>query len=234
LTGIPKDVQKLIVDDKWALPPPGSKTFVGKPSTPNSISTYQPPASTLNEPVSIYEGPVSSGGYTRATPTEMNEWMAQFGNDLSPAELKAFRDYTGSGYRSINSNLRNGIDSGPTIRNLDAGMKPLPRDTQLIRNVSEDVFGGPEGIQNLGGQVFADKGYLSTSIDGNVFQNSVQIVIDAPQGTMGRWVSNGVSSQGDYEKEVILARGTRMIVTKVTQQPYGSPRWIVNATVIAQ
>lgn len=242
IAGIPKNVTQMILDGKWSLPAPGSASYVGAPPLKKTtIPTYNQPVKTYSDPVTIFEGPVSAGqNFTLTTQAEMNEWMAQFGLDLSPDQLAALKKYTGSGYTSINNGLR-GIPGYPApsqslVDALDSSMKLLPRDLTVVRNCGYDAIGTIADIRACGGQVLKDAGYLSTSIDGGAFSGKpMQIIIDCPAGTLGRWVSNGVSAVGNGEKEILLARNTSMIVTKVEESTKnGHPFFKVWTRVIAQ
>lgn len=247
LFGIPKDVVKMIMDGMWSLPQPGSFTFVSAPakkaSTPITSKPYKS-ASTSNTPITIFEGPIHTGtNFGYPSEREMLNWINSTSpsSALTDAQRRAIKKYTGGGYTDINDTLRYVDPDGAasdwmkaTWKELDSVMEPIPKNLTVTRFVNDDAF--PGGLETLGGTVFSDAGYFSTSIKpGGVFAyKNVKMIIDVPAGTKGRWVSD-ISSVGSGEQELLLARNTHMIVTKV--EKVGSSgytdNWVVHATVVA-
>lgn len=119
--------------------------------------------------------------------------------------------------------------------------QPLMQDTIVYRNtqltydtyvpVGEDAAGkmmygeipkpvfGVADISQAIGQVFEDRGFMSTSIDGRTFSsrvNSIRMKIIAPRGTPALWADPVSRMQG--EREMLLGRGLRYVVESATDQ----------------
>lgn len=217
LLNMPEEVVQAIDKGTWKIAGPGSKTVHIPPP---------PPA-----PPQVTEIPgFDPGSFRFHSKEEMDQWIQSLGSDLTDAELKAVRAYTGSSYRDINNSLRQGVDN-KYVKLIDKAMRPLPFDTKVARHVGLEAFRGmgvinPKQLLAQVGKVWSDKGYLSTTIvQGGVWSGNVFIHIDVPKGSLGRWVGNGVSTHTG-EREMILARGTKMMITKVEWN--GQAKGIVN------
>jgi hypothetical protein len=209
-----KDVQSLAV--------PGALANLGAPS-------YVAP-STFEKLPKI----VGSGDYPLFGEQGALDWHSALGNDLTAAQLRALKTYTGSSYSQINSTLRNGISGThweEVFRDMDAGMRPIPSDVTLIRRTGYDAFGGIKDFTGMEGQSFADPGYLSTAVREGVWHGSIEMEIHAPAGTMGRYVNPFSSHKG--EMEVILGRDTEFLIEKVERTSGGSS-WRLTVSIIGQ
>ncbi|GGZ73260.1 ADP-ribosyltransferase [Streptomyces echinoruber] len=144
------------------------------------------------------------------------------------------RRYTGSGYESINSALRNGIDPSTSERtaerlrqqisaltDLISIQDPAPSETTLYRRMEHFQLELNEGDE------FHDKGFLSTSKREDVLP--IEIDPDDPNHTFFRIVMpkgarmldvDSVRSGGFAadEQEVILPPGTKFRVRKVVDR----------------
>lgn len=224
----PESVVDAIIKDKWSMPPMGSTQPIIPPPPP-------PP------PV-VYTGKGLSGrNFTHRSHADMMEWINSYGYDLAAAEKSAVQRYTGSGYHEINEYLRKGTapygGSAPTrtVSSLSKAMRPLDKDTIVVRQVTgvEKVFKTTDLHETLG-TVIHDKGFMSTTIkpDGT-WSGDVKMHISVPKGHPSRYV--GDISMHTTEKELILQRGTKMVVTKVQKlgsTTYGGDSWEMWVEVI--
>lgn len=169
-------------------------------------------------------------GFTKAQETEMNEWHER-SPQMQSDTFSYYKRYTGSSYHEYNAYNRFGTGNyREAVDAIDRGFLPLPRDVRLIRNVDESAF--PEAVQNMGGKVFQDKSWMSTSIDGSAFSGRrVQMILDVPAGTPARWVDPFSSVKG--EKEVLLGRGLKWIITKVEEVPGYGKKFEVHMKLIS-
>lgn len=251
----PKDVLEAILEGRLKLPPPGSKAINIIPKkaptpSPSSFSVQQkavdievPPAVSNHPPIRL-----NNEEFPLLSNSEMREMYPA--HNLTTTQKRAIQNYTGSGYMEINGASR-GLGTqwmSPTeIKRLEAKAKaidrslvPSPRSFGVNRNVDQRAFErmvGPDlDLEKLKGQVISDKGFLSTSVrPGGVFSaNNVHIIIEAPKGTLGRYVDH--ISQNSGEQEFLMARNTRMIVKdvrKTGEKNYdGKPKWIIVMQVL--
>lgn len=221
LTNVPETVVNAILKETWHAPSPGSvKPFIPEapPGPPKSTGKIGPSGDFQYHPISRW-----------------NEWADQLGNDMSSSELAAVQSYTGSGYVNINSGLRSG-QSPRNVARMDSAMRPTPFDARVTRQVSPNAFrslgiNSPKDLHDHVGKVFSDDGFMSTTIvEHGVWGGDIKMKIDMPQGTMGRWVGNGISHHNS-EREFILARGTSMMITGVEDVP-GTKGVIVHMRIL--
>ena len=150
-----------------------------------------------------------------------------FLDKLSNQQKQAINKYTGSAYREINGflrGLRNASDiiKEITIPKLTEGLSQgkLNMNTILFRGADIDMFtddfvdrlmGNPQSVV---GEVFKDKGFMSTSIASNsAFDKNISLQILAPKGTEGVYVKE--FSQFKHENEFLLQKGTELKIVKV-------------------
>lgn len=163
-------------------------------------------------------------------------------------ELKVLRDYTGSGYGPMNSVLRDskGKRTNAKIRKMDEAIERagrVPERVEVVRNANlrqlgiNTTTGDP---RNLIGSEFVDHGYMSTSLSrAGAMQGEVRMILNVPPGAKGIYVSgdggkksqNIISDYGGGESEIILARGSRFIVRKVSKV---GKRWHVEADIVQE
>ena len=215
----PKGVVQAILDDKWKLPEAGAKAPIIPPPPP--------------PPPQVFGGvfPSSGTNFRRHTDTELLDWIRPDTSTLSSHQRGAISNYTNSGYTDINGYLRggqltdtsgygyNGKNVVNQVKRIDETMRPIPVDVTLTRNF-HGVHHLPAKPEDMVGKVFWDDAYLSTSIsEAGVFSGDVQLIINARAGTMGRYVNDISSHKSEYE--MLLARGVRMVVTKVEKTAHG-------------
>lgn len=159
----------------------------------------------------------------------------------TPREAQdAIETYTGGPYAEINGVLRGTFDPAYSrqfsddalqeiTRNMDRAMVALPDTLQVSRSVYPDAFKSVleeagldlpiirERLEKLAdllpGRVMEDKGYFSTSMAKDpVMGHNIRMKIIVPKGT--RAAPAYQVSAFDYEKELLLHRGVRYVVTK--------------------
>lgn len=211
----PEGVVRAVLDGTWKMPAPGS-----------TVPIIPPP------PAQVYAGPLKSTGtnFRRHSDGEMMDWISGLGSDLTPAQYKAIQSYTGSGYTRINGALRQKSTSRvtPTVKRIDEAMREIPFDTVVTRRVSGTHVFGTVDMNSMTGTVFVDHAFLSTSIAEGVWHGAVEMIINVPRGARGRYVRNISFHKSEYE--LMLARETKMVVTKVESRGYNS--WRVFLEVI--
>ena len=181
-----------------------------------------------------------------------NPFFKEFLN-LSEDQFEAIKEYTGEAYRSINNGLRNS-DFSNTYNNKIVGLldsvignsnglsesQPLYRATNISALKKSNlgfVFDGLDmsnpnqvfsALKSLQGQSLVDKGFMSTSKGGIVFDGDVQFIIDAKKGLSG--IDLSCFSSNPLENEFLLARGTGLKINDVTLKYVdGKPVYTINA-----
>lgn len=216
MTGVPESVIDAIGSNTWHAPAMGATQPFIPPPPPPPPATY------------VYEGPLppeAARGYNWPDDGALQQWINGLGRDLTAEDRAVVRAYTNSHYSTINGAARNGRHHDDILA-IDRAMRPIPGDMRLRRDTSYSaVFGGMDP-QQLVGSVIADPGFFSTTIkQGGVFSGDLVYMIDAPAGTMGRYVQGSISSHSS-EYELILGRDTKMLVTKVEVSGSGYGRKI--------
>lgn len=151
----------------------------------------------------------------------VKSFFSQHASRYSTSEAGAIDSYTGDGFYEVNRSLRAGHSDIPDVKRLDAAMRPLPADLMLTRTVNMDAFKNVSP-GDLEGHLVNDAAYASTSVGPHTYGgglSGVTMHIVAPQGTPAILV--GGDSRNASENEVILDRGTSMIVSKAVQNKYG-------------
>jgi hypothetical protein len=94
-------------------------------------------------------------------------------------------------------------------------MSPLPADMTLSRMVDKDAFPGISNLSSLKGKILTDPAFASTSLGPPTRDAGSEVLmhIAAPKGT--RAVITGTLSRAPSQREVVLARGTRLAVSRV-------------------
>jgi hypothetical protein len=173
--------------------------------------------------------------------TEMSSFEAaksyeSWHNNMSPDENKALVWYQGNGYKTINGHLRSGAAKGQmtdqNIANLDKAIAKtsLPKDTILYRGTAFSAYSAQLGDDpsKWVGKTFEDKGYMSTTVDFAQSFSGVKAVVRAPKGTKGGFLGNLPGGSHNNEQEILMARGTKMVITGVQYNPTG--KWITGIT----
>lgn len=145
---------------------------------------------------------------------------------LGTEHARVWASYKGSGYTTINGELRGGKVAGINAQRLDdlATFK-LPGDMLLTRGASVSEFKTIE--EALKATSYTDKGFFSTSVDRSTAEGfggssaagkvRVRFTVRAKKGTP-------VIAGTQGEREFIFARGTkwRVLDTETVPDPYGS------------
>jgi hypothetical protein len=145
------------------------------------------------------------------------EWqeMNTLHDDLAEDVRQSIRNYSLTRFAPINSYLRTGDggdeDTLADVRNLDSAMTPLSKNMLVRRAVSRNAFPSDWSMdpEDVVGTTIADKGFLSTTA-GRANNRDVVMEIEVPEGHPH--LVPGRIARYD-EKEIILGRGTSMIVT---------------------
>jgi hypothetical protein len=184
-----------------------------------------------------------SDGYSKAGVSEQEDLGAAFANkpfsrETSAAMDEAFdearrrqrivnsvRSYGGGGYIAINSRLRSGRVQGSAateskIKDIDqafAEVPPLKSAIIVQRGNKSNRFKGVKA-----GDEFQDLGYVSTSVstrEASAFKGTSGTLfkITVPKGTKALPIA-AVTGEA-FEKEIILPRGSKFKITKVTLLP---------------
>ena len=159
-------------------------------------------------------------------------------NTVKPtnAQLQALDDYSGAGFRPINSILRNEGRYNSTsklvrqTKHLDDVIQAgeLSENTVLYRGLSDDAL---ERMLNSGkgvGQIYKEKAFASTSahaqgsfwteMGGEFGGSRIGMRIHAPRGTKAGFPTGASNA---HEAEVLLARNSRFRITKIAEGPRG-------------
>lgn len=168
-------------------------------------------------------------------------------------ERDTIRDYTGSDYTYINRALRNNSvlasmmsDEAKAERfeqasKISSGISKYDLNDNIIvyRGVSLDALGInavfdskiSEGMKDLVGTVYKDKGFMSTSaVKSSSFTSKEAVMsIKVPKGKgRGAWVSP--ISLYPYENEFLLQRSSSLKITKAERGTGG--KWEIEAELI--
>jgi hypothetical protein len=141
---------------------------------------------------------------------------------------------------------------------LDQAMRPVPFDTVVHRKTSVGEFSSlnvtdPAQLANLKGATFTQQGYASTSIESGTWSGQVELIIQVPKGTRGRYLGGTTAGAQPTnplapatgaplasmpgEMEFLVERGTSFQIMDVRQGspgPNGQPRWTVEVRVAEQ
>lgn len=143
---------------------------------------------------------------------------------VASEELSALTSYTGSGYRTINGALRGTAPFTANVRDEIDALDQLFERARLSEAATLYRGVGPNMVERYRaaglrfGSVITDPAFMSTSLSKNAarqFQAEQEgayfIRILAPAGARGLNVER-VSSFGEEEREILLARGQRLKV----------------------
>lgn len=226
---------------KSAAPTPAAKAKPKTTPTPTVPAASNPPTTT--------PAPVTKpAARAFASSEEGRKWAYQVwgGHRYTSEQFDAIDDYTGSGYKPINKELRKskGAAMNSRIADLDAAFDAAPRvpeDIVVTRQTTLDQFDriGPIDPKELIGEDFTEHALLSTSVNPSGVNVSgmadVSMTLTVPKGHKAIYVSgdehgaHAISAVGGGESELILARGTKF---RVTKSKLVGGRYIVEAEVI--
>ena len=151
---------------------------------------------------------------------------------LSDPVRKAVRRYTGSYYGTLNRALRGKSGKGgktkiaealsasdrKNIKLIDEAMTPLKEDIIVHRGTRaiSDTLGKEINAKNLEGSIIGDFAFQSTSVgDAAAFGGQYKLKIYVQKGVKAVFADPISSHKG--ERELLLQRGLRMYVRKVTK-----------------
>ncbi len=169
---------------------------------------------------------------------EFNAYAASSAEGLPDDIRDSMLRYSGQGtYARINKKLREGAgklgfsnidkDAIPVIESIDRGMamSPTPRDMVVYRGINDKA--GGQALSGLKvGDVYVDHGFGSTSYLKEIGQEyakgfgvyePIELHISVPKGHP----AFPIPSQFPKEREILIARGGRYIVTDVSTAPNG-------------
>ena len=172
---------------------------------------------------------------------QMMEYSNQWAQGLSDGQKKAIYDYTQEGpqhYRNINAVLR-GKESSFEPGNLERAQEihaalsnaSTPCDLTVYRGGGNAILGAVQNTSddNLVGQFFSDKGFVSTSMErSSAFFNDVLLEIHLPAGSHAANIES-LSAAGKYEHEVLLDCGQIFRVERVYREDSGRKVVVVSA-----
>ena len=158
------------------------------------------------------------------TQADANQWHTQnnfnsvkWQNDLTQSEQRGIREYTGSSYIEMNTNLRHGtLPSAEIQEYIDGATEGLSKwssaeDMMTYRGANlhwtANLLGGTENqmsnaafLQSRIGKMVTDKGFMSTGTHINsAWTNDVTYTIFARKGISGMYVDPISVNQGEYE-----------------------------------
>jgi hypothetical protein len=151
---------------------------------------------------------------------------SSWAKSLDEHEKGYLSSYTGFAYRSVNANLRKGVEND-AVKFIDAALEKAPvldKPVVVYRGVgpeSEKVFGVLKS-----GDVFRDKGYVSTTMSQQVSKQFTEgeasglptrMEITVPAGGKGAYMTGGLEYRvgGKSEAEFLLPRGSKFQVNKI-------------------
>ncbi len=171
----------------------------------------------------------NAGSAVRVPDHHFEEMKRSAISKMSAAEVQASYRYTGSAFRAINKNLRDGAEQTArdtvAIKDLDGIMARaiIDRDVLVYRGASNDFT-----FQKKVGDSYTDLGFVSTSVDpSRAFVKETTLVITLPRGTR----AEAIPSDATSEKEVLIDRGTKFVITKIEYAP-GATRPTVHVTAV--
>jgi hypothetical protein len=199
LASAPSDLQMEVAKPSLPTPPSGA--------VPYKIN-YVPPDPDGYIPLSAFTKP-----YTIENPPP--PWSA--------SQKASLTYYTGSSYTTINGYLRGvaGYKNAGTptilnhVKNMQAGMRPLPVGLISRRGTGLDQFGVKTiaQLQALEGKTLQDKGFMSTTLNKKAGFGAIKLTVRVAAGTKAAYVQK--TSHFKSENELILTAGTKYKVVKV-------------------
>lgn len=144
---------------------------------------------------------------------------------LAAVEHDAIQRYQGAGYGLINGWLRKGkgYDSEQqAVSRIESAIDkapPIDKDTVVWRGFGyPKLKTDPAKILSLNGNVYYDKGFISTSVDPSVahgFESGVLVRITLPKGTRAAYLGHFNNGHFESEREYLLQRGAKFRVKRI-------------------
>lgn len=165
---------------------------------------------------------LSKAAGTLSTQSLYDGSMAGF-KKLSNVEQQAIRDYTGSGYTSMNDAVtgKPSEKAKIAIKGMDKAAVEMPAGSVISRKFSFGSEKDKKAFLASVGKVVKDFGIISTSVNPAVWSGNIHLRITTAPGVKGLYVApnpkNGGSAISKHpgEDEVILNYGTKFLVKKV-------------------
>lgn len=143
---------------------------------------------------------------------------------LTGDEIDALAKYTGSYYREINNYLRSGRkykdkDHDKFTKTMDSAFRKLKTDKayyslrKLDKSVFSNLFG--DDTSKWVGQIFNDKGYVSSSVSSDGFYGEINLCIRVPKGASAAYVESISSFKS--EEELLLNRDSSFRIVAVEE-----------------
>ena len=151
------------------------------------------------------------------------------GQDWTPQQREALREYSDGWALEMNQLLRKGSGGGlfgaQFVRDAQAAMRPLPQAVTLHRFVHWDAFGvrSAAALKKLVGKTVQDRGFASTTIASSGWPDeqmrmgagrTVRMEITAPAGTPAAYIESISAYPGQWE--MLLGAGMKFRITAVT------------------
>lgn len=176
----------------------------------------------------------TNGPISHLEHSEHVEYANKFNDKITGKQKKAISDYSGHHYAAINGGLRKPPPSAAVkkkVEQIDAALEKsaAPKDMIVYRGTNGKKF-----VENLKpGDVYQDKGFMSTSIQKSVaegFGGEIMFNIHVPKGHPIAPIKGG---QHDNEKEMLMPRGTSLKILSIEKikTSWGSERLLVHAKV---
>ncbi len=223
-----------------------------------ATGTWQPGAAAYERP----HNPLGQdGGFVPRTPDEWNAWEQTHG-PLTDEQRYAVWFYADDLSGHVNPALR-GSRAGEFVTDpvalaaassdLDRTMQPVPFDAIVHRKASIYDFADlgvkdPSELVAMKGQSYAQQGYTSTAVKPDIFSGDIDIVIEVPKGTRGRYLGGSPGAEATNplkptagaplasmpsEMEFLIERGTSFTIQDARQDT-ATGRWTVEVRVAEQ
>ena len=182
-------------------------------------------------------------------------------NKLTKAEIKAIEDYAGSGHTGLNGSIAAKFINGSTpsasvlakINKIDKALSKIKLEYDMIlkRAVPSHFFWAQSGyvygsnpsaseLQHWIGKTYTEVGVASTSLNPawedpvtGAPYGKVVMTIRATKDNYGVKVYGDPIGGSNYEREVLLPRGTTFLIRSVSKRPYEST-WEIEVDVVDQ
>lgn len=216
---------------------PGSAPSATKPLSSTAPTSLKGLLAKVKDPSELGSAHTKVATFKTLSDAEAKAIQAKMtvADPLTSTQRAGLRRYTTGAYKEINGVLRGSLtgdtseylSAARSAKNAQEGMRPIEEDVLTFRKTGAAQFPGLSDyakfadIKKFEGQVFQDKGFLSTSIEKNTWSGNVHLEVEVPKGTPAAYVGGyGNISAHPHEFELLLAAGLRYRVLKV--EPMGS------------
>ncbi|MDQ1045584.1 ADP-ribosyltransferase [Streptomyces sp. V4I2] len=161
-----------------------------------------------------------------------------FLDNLDPKAKGALERYSSFYYQHINGQLRNTAvplerPVQDLVDNMDRvmGSRAVPEDIMVVRGTAYDhLLDDVDTLFDLQGRTVKDEGFTSTSLGKTAAFDYKPMIMHmrVPKGTPALWIDHISVNKG--ERELLLARGTDIKVTRVFQDTAG--KWHLYGEVL--